>query len=105
MAVAVRPPPQSSASAANAASSTPFLSLPLDCWPTAITDSGSGLLICSSIPCTSYGFEPYEAWSGTEMFANKGIMWVVFGQHRTVFLNTHMQARDDPLGECSQPPS
>jgi hypothetical protein len=54
------------------------------------------LLILSSIPPSERAFEPYEAWCGSEMWVNKGIMTAIFAEHRTVVINTHMQARDDP---------
>ena len=46
---------------------------------------------------TESGFEPYEYACGTEYFCNKGIQWAVFAEQKTVFINTHMQARDDIL--------
>ena len=60
-------------------------------------DGDSGLLIASSLPACESGFEPYDAWCGSELLVNKGILWARFPQHRAVVINTHMQARDDPL--------
>eukprot|EP00747_Dinoflagellata_sp_TGD_P039067 gnl/TRDRNA2_/TRDRNA2_140043_c1_seq3.p1 gnl/TRDRNA2_/TRDRNA2_140043_c1~~gnl/TRDRNA2_/TRDRNA2_140043_c1_seq3.p1 ORF type:complete len:155 (+),score=30.53 gnl/TRDRNA2_/TRDRNA2_140043_c1_seq3:68-466(+) len=31
------------------------------------------------------------------MWVNKGIMWAVYEKERAVVINTHMQAKDDPL--------
>lgn len=35
--------------------------------------SDSGLLIMANRQPTDSGFEPYEAWCGSELFANKGV--------------------------------
>ena len=35
----------------------------------------AGLLLLSSAAPSESGFEPYDAWSGSELFVNKGIQW------------------------------
>eukprot|EP01061_Rhynchopus_euleeides_P002570 TRINITY_DN11975_c0_g1_i1.p1 TRINITY_DN11975_c0_g1~~TRINITY_DN11975_c0_g1_i1.p1 ORF type:complete len:366 (+),score=111.89 TRINITY_DN11975_c0_g1_i1:65-1099(+) len=45
----------------------------------------------------SYGFVGYRRAMGSEICCNKGIQWMHFREQRTVVLNTHMQAMDDPF--------
>merc|ERR1719198_1899794 len=55
----------------------------------------SGLLTSCSHEISDQGFEAFKFSEGSEIMCNKGFLWTTC--KGVTFINTHMQASDDPL--------
>lgn len=60
----------------------------------------AGLMLMTNdaqCPADDSGFESYQDAGGIEVLIKKGIQWLFLARRRTLLINTHMQATDDPL--------